>query len=32
MHYYFGVDWDIIWGVIKNEIPNLKKEIMKIKS
>ena len=27
IHFYFGVNWDIVWDVIKNKIPNLEKEI-----
>ena len=32
IHEYFGVDLEIIWTAIKEEIPKLKKEINKIKS
>jgi len=28
IHAYFGIDVDIIWDIIKNKIPELKKEIM----
>ena len=31
IHHYFGVDLDIIWSIIKKEIPILKKQILKIK-
>jgi uncharacterized protein with HEPN domain len=24
IHYYFGVNWDIVWDVIKNRLPKLK--------
>lgn len=24
IHYYFGLDYDIVWDTIKNDIPNLK--------
>jgi uncharacterized protein with HEPN domain len=24
IHYYFGVNWDIVWSVIKNKLPELK--------
>ena len=27
IHHYFGVNLDIVWGVIQNELPNLAKEI-----
>lgn len=30
IHYYFGVDWDIVWDVIKNKIPYLKVQAEKI--
>jgi len=31
IHHYFGVDLDIIWGIIKINLPVLKKKILKIK-
>ena len=31
IHHYFGVDVNIVWEIIKNEIPLLKKQIIKIK-
>ena len=24
IHHYFGVDWDIVWNVIENKIPEIK--------
>ncbi len=27
IHYYFGVDWEIVWDVVKNELPTLKGQI-----
>ena len=30
IHYYFGVNWDIVWDVIKNRLPKLKEQIEKI--
>jgi len=24
IHHYFGVNWDIVWDVIKNKLPELK--------
>ena len=30
-HYYFGVDLELIWKVIKEKLPELKKEILKMK-
>jgi len=27
IHFYFGVKWEIVWSVIKNEIPLLKEKI-----
>lgn len=32
IHEYFGVDLELTWVVIKEEIPSLKKEIIKIMS
>ena len=26
IHHYFGVDWEIVWNVIKNKIPENKKK------
>jgi len=31
IHHYFSVDLDIIWGIIKINLPVLKKKILKIK-
>ena len=30
-HAYFGIDLDIIWKIIKEDLPELKKQIKKIK-
>jgi len=30
IHDYFGVDVVIVWDIIKNKIPNLKKNVLKI--
>ena len=27
IHHYFGVDYEIVWDVVKNEIPKLKLQI-----
>lgn len=27
IHHYFGVDYDIVWDVVKNYIPKLKEDI-----
>ena len=27
IHFYFGVNWDIVWDVIKNRLPNLEEDI-----
>lgn len=27
IHFYFGVKWEAVWSVIKNEIPDLKRTI-----
>ena len=31
IHHYFGVDLNIVWDIIKVNIPELKKQIQKIK-
>ncbi|NVM01917.1 MAG: DUF86 domain-containing protein [Candidatus Helarchaeota archaeon] len=28
IHGYFGVDYNLVWDILKNHIPNLKKEIL----
>src|SRR3989338_6571469 len=30
IHHYFGVDYGIVWDVVKNELPDLKKKILQI--
>ncbi|HBR16503.1 MAG TPA: hypothetical protein DD725_02675 [Deltaproteobacteria bacterium] len=30
IHYYFGVNWNIVWDVIQKRIPELKPKIEKI--
>lgn len=30
IHHYFGVDYEIVWDVVKNEIPKVKKELEKL--
>ena len=30
IHFYFGVNWDIVWKVAKASLPQLKKKIEKI--
>jgi len=32
IHGYFGVNWDIVWDVIKNKMPELKKGVQNITS
>jgi uncharacterized protein with HEPN domain len=29
IHGYFGINWDILWDVIKNKVPSLKEEMQK---
>lgn len=31
IHEYFGIDWDILWQTIEEDLPKLKREINKIK-
>ncbi|RLC46063.1 MAG: hypothetical protein DRH57_06800 [Candidatus Cloacimonadota bacterium] len=30
IHHYFGIKWEIVWSVIKNNLPKLKLKIEKI--
>lgn len=30
IHRYFGVDWDIVWDVIKNKLPDLEEKIRRL--
>jgi uncharacterized protein with HEPN domain len=30
IHYYFGINWDIVWSVIKDKLPTLKDQIEKL--
>ena len=30
IHHYFGVDYEIVWDVVKNEIPKLKEQVSQI--
>lgn len=30
IHHYFGVDFAIVWDVVKNELPKLKPQIQKL--
>ena len=30
IHHYFGVDYEIVWDVIRNEVPKLKIQIARI--
>jgi uncharacterized protein with HEPN domain len=30
IHFYFGVDWKVVWDVVKNKIPALKDKIAKL--
>ena len=30
IHGYFGIDYDIVWDVVINKIPDLQKKVLKI--
>lgn len=30
IHFYFGIKWDIVWSIIKDKLPSLKKNIKSI--
>lgn len=31
VHHYFGVDLDVVWQIVKHDIPDLKIKVLKIK-
>lgn len=30
IHGYFGIKWELVWGTVKNKIPELKNQLLKI--
>lgn len=30
IHFYFGVNWDIVWAVVENNLPELKEKVKEI--
>ena len=30
IHHYFGIDYDIVWEVLRKEIPELHRELQRI--
>lgn len=30
IHHYFGINWEIVWDVIKNKLPKLESQVEKI--
>ncbi len=30
IHWYFGIKWELVWGTVKNKIPELKNQLSKI--
>ena len=30
IHWYFGIKWELVWETVKNKIPVLKKQLLKI--
>ena len=30
IHHYFGVDWEVIWDIIRNNIPELDTDLRKL--
>ena len=30
IHEYFGIDYEVLWGIVKNEIPQLKENMLVI--
>ena len=31
IHHYFGIDLDIIWNILKNDLPQLEKQVLILK-
>jgi len=31
IHHYFGVDLNIVWNIVRNDLPRLKEQMRKIK-
>ena len=31
IHHYFGIDLNIVWGIVKIDLPDLKNKMLKIK-
>jgi uncharacterized protein with HEPN domain len=32
IHFYFGVDYELVWAAIKQRLPDLKEELLKVQS
>lgn len=30
IHFYFGIKWELVWETVKNKIPELKNQLLKI--
>jgi uncharacterized protein with HEPN domain len=30
IHWYFGIKWELVWQTVKNKIPELKNQLLKI--
>jgi uncharacterized protein with HEPN domain len=30
IHFYFGIDYKIVWNIVKKELPNLRKQVKEI--
>ena len=30
IHHYFGVNWEIVWDVVKEKLPELKKQVERV--
>ena len=30
IHWYFGIKWELVWETVKNKVPELKKQLLKI--
>jgi len=30
IHFYFGIKWELVWETVKNRIPKVKNQLLKV--